>query len=173
MPCRNFHAAEAAAFETCGRLREVIVHAVNFIDGKRARYRPTEIVRECRCADCFRVTSRFVASTAGVLYLAEQTAVVRFDGIGPALEAVELVVVVSDDFVRDVLMPRHAERLGHDHCCTTTRAIGVVVQLTLGDSAFVAHARGHRRMHDAIFQALAGEGVGRKQCGIAVSHIFK
>ena len=38
VPGGNFHAAEAATLQPRGGLREVVVHAMDFIDGQRSRY---------------------------------------------------------------------------------------------------------------------------------------
>lgn len=104
-----------------------------------------------------------MTAAAGVLNLSEQPAVLGLDGIGPALERIQIIVVPGPRAVCDVLVPRHADRLGYDERCATARAVGVILDELLGHAGVRRHVRIHRRVHDAVAQAFAGERKRREK----------
>src|SRR5262249_47627473 len=121
-------------------------------------------------ADRVRLDPGVVAAAPGILYLSEQPAVLGLNGVRPALEAVQVVVVPCPHPVRHVLMPRHADRLSDDERRAPARASGMIADQSIGHARVAPHVRIHGRMHDAVAEAIAGQLERGKQRGTGCRH---
>jgi hypothetical protein len=127
VPARDLDAAETGALQAARGGREVFDQLADFAGGERMRHRPAQIVGQRRSTDRFGVASGRMPSTAGILDLSEQPAILGFDGIRPAREPVQVVVVPDAHLVRDLLMRRHAQRLGNDQRSAAARPVCVIL----------------------------------------------
>ena len=157
-------AAEAAAFEARGGIREVTKQGVDLVDRQHVRHGPADVVGEGRGPDRFVVAAGGVTAAAGVLQLADQSAILAFDRVGPASQPGEFIVVPGADPRRDTpLVRRGGERLGDDHAGAAARAVGVVLDQAIGDATIETTHGGHRRVDDAVAQPLSRQRERRKQ----------
>ena len=152
----DLDAAEAAALQARAECANSLDQARDLVAASSARG-TVQLMSSgsADSADGIGGAARRVTAAARGPDLPEQAAVLRFDRVGPALQAVEVVVVPDADARRARLVRRHAERLGHDHRRAAPRAVGVIVDQPLGDARAVAGMRRHRRVHDAVAQPLA------------------
>ena len=150
----DFDAAEAAALQPRRRVGHLLDHAGDLVDAELARHAPAQVVGQHRRTGGIGCAPRDVAATAAVDDLPEQAAILRLDRLGPAGEAVEVVVVPGADARGHVKAAPHAQRLGHDHRRAAPGAAGVIVHQPLGDARACGELGGNRRMHDAVAQPL-------------------
>src|SRR5690242_9514987 len=99
MPRGNFDAAESAALETPCRVRELVDHALDFFRAQDVRNRPADVIGKRRCPHGRRILAGRVTTAARVLHLPEQPAILRLDGLGPALETFDVVVIPHANLV--------------------------------------------------------------------------
>ena len=160
---RDFDSAPAAALQTMRRLSEIIDQPADLAGRERVRNRPAQIIGQRACADGVGIASRRVPPPARVLHLREKPAVLGFDRVGPALECVHVIVIPDANSRRNLLMRRHAQRLGDDQRGAALRAVRVILDEAVRHAAVFAHQRAHRRVHEPVAQALAREGEWREQ----------
>jgi hypothetical protein len=153
----DLNATESAALHARRRLRKFFHQALDLRDPERARHRPAQIVREHRSADRIGVAPGHVASPAALEDLRHQPAILGLHCFRPALQPIHRVVVPGAHAVRQVLVARHAEWLGHDERGAAASAVGVIANQAIAHAGVLGHLGRHGSVHEPVAQSLAGE----------------
>ena len=165
VPGGDLRAREPGALHAPAGLCGVFNESFDLAHLQGSGHTAAQIVGQGRGRHGAEHTARHMAPAPGVLNLPNQTAVVAFNRLRPAAQAVMGLVMPGRNALRALVLG-NANGLGDDHGRTPCGAGAVVIQQALRHTVFSAKVQRDGRVHDAVLQRPASQGKRRKQVRI-------